>query len=156
MDPRLLLIHYMRAVYRVQGLEEWTTADVIGCERLPQWPGVAAHLGHMTAARGPTGAEYGPVPWLVDEAVVLLLGDFLLERAMELSPQATRVQHGSISVRYMRPQAEGGEWHGLVRPYDVQVVQSWRRQRSSTQRGILVGVTTADPTFLQGMRATEQ
>ena len=153
MDLRLLLIHCMRAVYRAQGLEEWTTADVIGCERLPQWPGVTAHLRHMPAAREPPEAEYGPAPWLVYEAVVLLLGDFLLNRAIELSPQATGVQHGSVSVRYTRPEPEGGDWHGLVRPDDVQVVQSCCRQRSSTQRGILVGVTATDGTFLQGMRA---
>ena len=47
MDPRLLLIHCMRAVYRVQGLEEWTTADVLGCE-----PGVTAHLQSIPAAGG--------------------------------------------------------------------------------------------------------
>ena len=43
-DASLLLVHCMRAVYRVQGMEEWTAKDVLAVQRLLPWAGVTWRL----------------------------------------------------------------------------------------------------------------
>ena len=85
--------------------------------------------------------------------MVHLLEDFRLDSAMELDLVETGVPPGRVRVRYMRATPERDEWHGLVDPQATCMVHVWKRRRESTQKGILVGVTAADGTFLQGMHA---
>ena len=55
----------------------------------------------------------------------------------------------------MRATPDRDEWHGLVDPQATWMVHVWKQRRESTQKGILVGVTAADGTFVQGMREHE-
>ena len=74
-DARLLLVHCMRAVYRVLGMEEWTAEDVLGAKRLQPWAGVTSQLQTARVARGPGTGTYGHVPWQVLEQVLHLVED---------------------------------------------------------------------------------
>ena len=111
-DARLLLVHGMHAVYRVQVMEEWTAEDVLGVERLQPWAGVTSQLQTARVARGPRTCAYGHVPRRVLEHVFHLVEDFRLDSAMEVDLAAAGAPPKAVRVRYMRATPHRYEWYG--------------------------------------------